>query len=325
MAQPKPSTPPQPASPVAQHRPQRPRFNAQEIAKRKTHGIIGHLSTLVLQPRLFFYTFPQTRHWLVVAVLMIGAMSYISIQRSGLEATPIDGGAIPIDPGLFDPSAGGFGDVPIDPSAGGGFGDVPIDPSAGGGFGDVPIDPNDPFGIPLPSDGGGGQLPGASGGGDVNNQLNTAVLGGGWVVLVWVVQACLLMFIPLTNGKTPDFGKNLQVAVWSSLPMLIPTILFVVSRNAGVTDVFPGWSFLIRSWSDFATLDPAMQMVLYSFLAKISLFSLWSLFLLWHGATATLHGKPLPSLVVMLAWIVIAVMIPVLLGMVEINPGVMPV
>lgn len=261
----------------------RSRFSAQERARRKNHGLIGHLSTLLLQPRLFFYTFPETRHWLVVAALSLVVVGYLAVQASpqgGSAAPPI---GMP-DPSMLPPAVDSGNGDPFAPP-------LPVDPS--GGFG------------------GAGGAPAA----DTTSQVTTAVTAGALLVGIWGLQALLMLLVPLLNGRAPSFGRGFQIAVWASVPLVLMLIVQTLYHNAGGVGDSPGVSALLTLWDDYDMQPADVQWLLMSAASQVTIWRLWALALLYFGARETLKGQRLAALIVCALWIGIAVVAPVMMGM----------
>jgi hypothetical protein len=284
----------------------RPRYSPQDISKRKNQGIIAQISTLIFQPGLFFFTLPATRQWVLIVMLAVLLTGYSAIRKA--ETGTANGG----DSGALQP------DISFD----GGFSGIE-DPFGG-------IGGSDPFEIPLPNDGGGTITDGGSGGasGDINSQLSIAVTSGAWVVMAWGLQAIVLGLVAIMNLRAPNWGKNLQVAVWASVPLIIMVAIQLAFRSLGGRGEGAGLSLVATVWQDFATLSSEQQLVLYSALTQTTLFALWHLSLLYTGAREALQGKHIASLLVVLVWVFIAVTMPILLGRVTLPMslvwGVMP-
>lgn len=264
----------------------RPRFSAQDRARRKNHGLIGHLSALLLQPRLFFYTFPETRHWLIVAALSLVVVGYLAVQASPSDGSAGAGVGMP-DPtgGMMPPVFDMGGGDPFNPP-------LPVDPS--GGFG-----------------GGGGGAPAA----DTTSQVTTAVTAGAMLVGIWGVQALLLLLVPLLNGRAPSFGRGFQIAVWASVPLVVMLIVQTIYHNAGGVGDSPGVSALLNRWDDYDMQSADVQWLLMSAASQVTIWRLWALVLFYFGAREALKGRRLAALLVSALWIGIAVVAPVMMGM----------
>ncbi len=280
-----------PATSAASHRrparASRPRFSAQERARRKSHGLIGHLTTLVLQPRLFFYTLPATRHWLVVALAALLVVGLVAVRQAAGEAASAPDAGVPL-PG----------------------------PDFGGGGLEVGPIPMDPFAVPLPEtslpESGGGALPATPS--DTTAQVTTAVTAAAWTVGAWVLVAALLLPVRLLRGQPSSFGTNLQIAVWASVPLVGLLLVQSAFHAAGGQGAAPGLSAVLPRWMGFAEQTPEAQLLLTSALSQATLFSLASLAYLYFGARYALGGGRVISLLVVVVWAAVCVIVPVLTG-----------
>lgn len=276
--------------PTAAPRPRRQprvRVSAQERARRRQQGIIGHLTTVLLQPRLFFATLPDTRHWLMVglvAVLLTGYSAIAPLGDAAAKEAPLSV------------------DMPID----GGFGEAPID----GTFQDFD---SDPFAAPLPTDQGlGGDISPDGAATDVNARISGAVVANAWMVGAWLFQAVLLMIVSLLNGIRPSFARNLQIVVWASVPLLLFMVVQLIFHAIGGSGTAAGLSALIPRWQAYNTFSAEAQWLVISALTQTTIFSVYGLLLLFFGARDALAGRWLVCLLVVLAWVCVAILVPVL-------------
>jgi hypothetical protein len=277
------------ASAAAQRRTTRParaRFSAQERARRKSHGLSGHLTTLVFQPRLFFCTLPATRHWLLVALAALLVVGLVAVRQAAGVGTPVTDGAVPL-PG----------------------------PDFSGGFSAGPV-PEDPFAVPLPEtplpEGGGGAGPGAPSA--TTAHVTAAVTAAAWSVGAWALVAALLLPVRLLRGQPASFGMNLQIAVWASVPVVGLLLVQSAFHAAGGQGTAPGLSAVLPRWVGFAAQTPEVQLLLTSALSQTTLFSLASLTYLYFGARYALGGGRAISLLVVGVWAAVCVIVPVLTG-----------
>lgn len=288
----------------------RPRFSAQERARRKNQGLLGHLTTLLFQPRLFFHTLPDTRQWLVVAILSLGIVGYSAIQEATrADLAGSDAAGLPTD-GSFSGEFGGF-DPSMMPE-----GEMPF----------IEEGPTDPFAIPLPEQGGGEFVEGAapSASTDTTSQVTTAVTAGAFLVGIWGLQALLLLVVTLFNGRAPSLGRGLQIAVWSSVPLVIMLIVQAIYHAAGGTGSAAGLSAVLPRWEFYMRQSPDVQWLLMSAFSQATLWGLWSVLLLYLGARDALRGRWLLCVGVVVLWIGIIIAVPVLLNIAPLPPAGMP-
>lgn len=265
-------------------------------ARNRPRGMWGQITTALLRPALFYKTLPpagETRQWLWAALLVLALVGIAAVRYSTLSSTSSDGGGM-IDVGAppVDDFGGGF-----DGGLGGGFG--------GGGpdFGGVP--PTD-----GPVDGGGG-VPAES---TLTADLTMALLASANVVLGWFVLTVMLVVVPMLRGRAPRVGQNLQIAVWSSLPLAVLAVVQLLYWSGGGKLGEPGVQGLLAYWPDFDTLDANAQAALISFTSRLTIFWLWSLMLVYFGARFALGGWRIVAFLVVIAWAVLQVGAPVLTG-----------
>jgi hypothetical protein len=67
-----------------------------------------------------------------------------------------------------------------------------------------------------------------------------------------------------------------------------------------------------------------MQWLLTSAFSQITLWSVWSVLLLYFGARDALKGRWLVCIIVVLIWVGIAIAAPVLMGMAPLPPNGVP-
>ncbi len=255
---------------------------AQPIRQR---GLWGQIWMVLLQPGQFFRALPtidQSRQWLWVGLIILALIGFSAIRQAAAPAA---------DPNAFQ--------VPID--AGG----AP-DPNIFGG-GD--------FGVPE-----GGPPPGGLGGSsstDVSSTWTTALLAASSIVLGWFIQTLLLCEVSLLRGFSPRLGRNFQIAIWASLPLGVMAVVQLLYYMAGGSITGAGVSGLVVELPGYADLSPYVQAIILSFATQLTLFWLWSLALIYIGARQALHGRWWSSILVVIAWAVIIVVVPVLTGAVK--------
>ncbi|MEP7291012.1 MAG: YIP1 family protein [Chloroflexota bacterium] len=246
---------------------------------RRPRSLWGNLSLVILQPSVFYRSFPLARHWLWVAVLILTLNGFSAVnQPTPGDATTGDGTAVAQPPQ--------FSDSGVTPG------------SFDGGF----IPPTDAGVLP----GGAATSP------NVSKTVMTALLAAGGVVLAWFIQSIILSEVSLINGARPSFGRNWQIAVWASVPLglmlLIQQIYYAVGGEPGKI----GLSLLLEQWSGFAALPAFSRAVLTTLLTNLTLFWLWSLLLLYLGGRYVLNGKRAAVMLVIVAWVIISVFVPAL-------------
>lgn len=262
----------------------------------RPRSLWGQVWTSVLQPGYFYRTLPpmaDTRQWLWVAALILALTGLGAVRQEALRNSG---------------SGSGSSVPPIDIN-------TPPGTDFGGGFGggSIPIDPG--FGGP-PADFGGSPQTGAGAGGDagISRNLTIAVINSAGIILGWAILTVLLCEVSLFNGQLPSLGQNLQVAIWTSVPLALMAGLQLVFYAAGGTVGAPGISGLLKDWPAYETLPQFFRSVVLSLTTHLTLFWLWSLALLYVGARQALNGKRWAVLIVVLIWAVVVVIVPVLSG-----------
>lgn len=255
------------------------------LARRsRPRGLIGQLSATLLEPGAFFRALPgneTSRQWVWVALLILALVGFSAVRQDAL--------------------AGGAADSqPAFPAALGSGGASPFPLEAGGGA-PASFDPGT-LGAGSPS------------AANVSATWTTALLAATGVIVGWMVQAVMLCEVSLFNGTAPRLGRNLQVAVWATVPVGLMAALQLLYFAAGGTAGEPGISGLLAEWEAYAGLPVFVKSVLLSLTSRLTLFWLWSLVLLYIGGRMALRGKTWAVLLVVVAWVLVLVLAPVLTG-----------
>jgi hypothetical protein len=267
---------------------------AQIIQQARSRGLVSQIWTVLLQPGVFFRTLPaidNTRQWFWVALIILAFVGLSAVQHQSItseasappappQMPPVDGPGGPAGPGVD------FGGPPP--------GVVPGGPPAGGAD--------------------------ATGGAEstISTNWTTALIAASGVLLGWVIQAVLLCEVTLFRGFAPRLGRNFQIAIWAGLPLGLLALIQFVYYAAGGTPGEPGLSGLVVDLPEFATLSPLVQALLISLASQITIFSIWSLLLLYSGARYALRGRWWSSMLVVVAWVALVTIVPVVLGTVEV-------
>lgn len=268
--------------------------NSPTVAERsitrngRRRSLAGHVSLLLFHPGAFFRLLPPIqaqRQWLWVAVIML-ALAGLYAVRTSVPAAGNDSSAESV---ISD-----FGNIA---SPGGG-----IDP----GF--IPdVGPPQDFGTPNA----------AGGGADVATNWSTAlVAASGWVVQ-WMMLAVILGEVSLFNGVRPQFGKNVQIAIWASVPLALMTLLQLVYTSVGGQIDTPGIAGLLADVESYEQMSPLVRDILWSLFGQVTVFWLWSLILIYIGARQALYGRRWAVLITLVGWVLVLVLVPVALGTVN--------
>ncbi len=250
-------------------------------------GLWGQITSLLFQPGFFFRALGASggdRQWLWAAALILALI--------GLSAVRVSSGAVPVPT------------VPVTDS-----GPMMGDPALG--FSDL--------GGPPPDIQPGGAE--GAGGGDAAAQVTatwtTALVAASGVVLGWLILGALLSEVTLLRGYAPRLGLNLRVAVWASLPLGLMAALQLLYHAAGGAGGSAGLSGMVADLPGYSDLPPFSQALLLSLAGQLTLFGLWSLLLIYKGARHTLNGSWWSSALVVAAWALLLVVLPVMTGAVS--------
>lgn len=259
----------------------------------RSRSLITQTSTVLLHPALFFRTLPAleyTRQWLWIGLIILMLMGISAVRQASLSESDTPTAPIPAD----------FGEVPLDPRMGGGGGDFSVLLSGGG----PPLD-------------GAGPIDGGGSGPNVTGTWTTALIAASGVVLGWGIQTVLLCEVSLLRGFAPRLGRNLQIAIWSTVPLGLMAALQLLYYAAGGSGGQAGVSGLLAEWPGYAELPAFTQAILLSLTSQLTLFWLWSLALIYIGARRALGGRWWSSLLVVIAWAVVVVVLPVISGEIQ--------
>jgi hypothetical protein len=256
------------------------------ITRAPSRSLAGHMLALLVQPSSFFMRLPGTRHWLLVALLIWIIVGTAAVRR------PVSDGSVVVPPVT----------VP----------DVTSPPVDGGGdFGAVPFDPS----VNIP--------PGALDAGtntatpDIADILIVGLLAAGNLLVALAIQTVLLSEVSLLNGRAPQLGRNLQLAVWASVPLGLMALFQLIYYALGGQGGMMGVSLLLQRWEAYSSLPSFVQSFLHSLTAQLTLFWLWNAVLLYFAARYGLRGKAWASWVVVVVWLLIATLVPTLTGAVQ--------
>jgi hypothetical protein len=222
----------------------------------------------------FFRTFPapgQSRHWLWVAALVLALVGLGAVRYDAHSNA--EATAIP-DPGFADsPATDEFGAFPPDGS------------------------------MMLPEST-------ATQPANISDTWTVALQASSSVIVEWFILALLLCEVSLLRFKMPHLGRNLQIAIWTSVPLALMAGLQLIYYAAGGTPGEPGLSGLLDELSGFNELAGIAQDLLRSFASRLTLFWLWSLVLIYIGARQALRGKQWAVVLMLAVWIAFLVIAP---------------
>lgn len=259
-------------------------------ASTRPRGLWNHIMTLVLQPTLFFRSLGSAdsgRQWLLAGILILALVGLSAVQQSqsvGQTAVP----AVPVD---------------VPPMSDSGMGGGMID----GSFGGFPAD--------IPS--GAGGVTGSASTTQVSATWSTALVAASTTLAGWLVVAVLLSEVTLLKGYAPRLGLNFRIAVWAGVPLGMMAALQLLFRAAGGEPGSVGLSGLLNEMPAYLELPAISQVLLLSLASQLTLFWVWGLLLIYKGARHALNGTRWSAALVVAAWVVVLVVVPVLTGAVR--------
>jgi len=266
------------------------------LPNSRPRSLWSQIGMVLLQPGRFFRTLPtlpDSRQWVWAALLILVLVGFSAVQADSHAPAPTDG----------QPAEGGFRPVPGDPFEGDVSGGVAV---SGGGFGPVE---GGPVEGPVGPGAGGGE-----GESSPSDDWTTALIAASNIVAVWLIAIVLLAVVSLLRGIPPQWGHNVQIAVWASVPLGLMAALQLVYFFAGGTSGEPGMAGLLSEWDAYADLAESQQALVLSFASRLTLFSAWALALVYVGGRQTLRGPWLAVTLTVLALVALIVAIPVAAG-----------
>lgn len=247
---------------------------------RRPRSVWGSITTVLVQPIVFYQAFPAARQWLVVAAVILALYGFSAVNQPSADNNVSSPASE--SPAFSDPT-GGMG----------------VPSGIEGGF------------IPPTDVGGGGSNPPAQSS-NVSRTVMTALLAAGGVVLTWFIQSLILSEVSLINGIRPSLGRNFQITVWATVPLGLMLLIQQIYFAAGGEPGQMGLSLLLERWNGYATLPAFSRAVLMTLATNFTLFWLWSLVLLYLGGRYVLNGKRSAVLLVVVVWVIISVLLPAL-------------
>ena len=134
---------------------------------------------------------------------------------------------------------------------------------------------------------------------------------GFWLLLlIWnvIVAAILLGTFKLGAGADLTFKTSLAVVMYASLPLLLKSILAIVSLLAGVsTDSFTFQNPVATNPGYFLT--PADSPFLYSLATSLDIFMIWTLILTAIGFSTVIKVKRSTALAGVFGWYVVFMLV----------------
>ena len=245
---------------------------------------------VLLQPGRFFkslYAGEDARQWVWMALVVLVLVGVSAARGNNISSSTVEPG----------------GETPLD----GGY--LPGDPFADPAFSGEMLDGGQ--GILV----GGGAATGTKA--ESSDGWTTALIASSNIIVAWVLLVVLLALASLERGTAPRLSQNVQVAVWSSVPLGLMAALQFVYYLADGTPGAPGLAGLLPEWDRYAELGHAQQSLVLSVATRTTLFALWTLGLVYIGARHALRGRVWVALLVVLLWAMLIVVIPVTVGTIE--------
>lgn len=137
------------------------------------------------------------------------------------------------------------------------------------------------------------------------------------VLAMWFGAAVVLMLVSLFQGKRPRFGHNLQLAIWASVPLGVMALLQIIYVASGGVINSRGIARVIVNMEAYPSWSPMVQQFMLSLAMHAHLFAVWHLALLYIGARQHLGGRRVIIALVLVVWVLIAVIVPITLGLVQ--------
>ncbi len=144
-----------------------------------------------------------------------------------------------------------------------------------------------------------------------SSSLVIALKAGGALVVDWLILTLLLAEIPLAAGRHPDLGRNLQVVIWTSIPLALMAGLQVIYYETGGTTGEPGLAGLVDQIRGYDEWSRFVQSLVVSIAGHMTVFWLWRLALVYIGARHALNGKRWIIAFVLCAWIALSFLLPI--------------
>jgi hypothetical protein len=144
----------------------------------------------------------------------------------------------------------------------------------------------------------------------VQQQVVTGLMAASRLIIAWIGQALVLIPVALFSKKSPRFALNLHIAIWSSLPFAILSIIQIAYIWAGGPIGGSGLAPLLSTILPFEMQMSNMGIFLLNMAEHLTLFGVWNLALLYLGGRYSLEGSSPIVLLFLLLWLIILLLIP---------------
>jgi hypothetical protein len=274
------------------------RPNGYQLARQvRPRSLWSQIWTITLQPGYFFRTLPaasDTRQWFWVGFLILALVGFSAVRQEQVQNSSANALTPAID---FSTPPGTDFSGAVSP-----FSSGPLSVKGPSG-GDIPSTVDTPANTTSPS--------------SVSATLTTALIAASHILLGWIILSVLLSEVPLFNGTLPSFSQNLQIAIWASVPIGIMAGIQVIYYSAGGGVGRAGLAGLLSVWPTYHDLPDFSRSLVLSLAIRLTIFWVWSLFLIYRGARNALNGKRWAVMAVVAAWVILLVVVPVIVGTVR--------
>lgn len=259
-------------------------------------GLMSSITSALFHPWQFFGSLSRSANIALIATLILVLSGVAAVRVQPSASAPPDSMPEPV-PMMPD----------VLPNPGGGLG------GQMGGSLDFSGIPGDLGGMPPGEMPGSGQPESAA---DVTQTTITALTAAVGVLLGWFALAGILLIVPMLRGRAPQFSTGLQIAIWATLPLAIMVLVqFVYQALGGTIGAQMGVTVLLNRWDGFAALPSASQALLTSLASQITIFSVWSVIMVYAGARTALRGSRAAALIAIILWITVAAIAPSVPGL----------
>jgi hypothetical protein len=154
------------------------------------------------------------------------------------------------------------------------------------------------------------------------------ILTAALTLVAWLVLTLLLALVSLFGGRRPRFGANLQIAIWSTVPFALMSVLGALYVASGGQVLSAGLTRLVWDQEAVQTAPDAVRLLIVALFANITVFGIWHLIVAAIGARVALRGRLWAIVIVLLLWVAVTTVAPVVLDRVPVpvepTPEVVP-
>lgn len=157
--------------------------------------------------------------------------------------------------------------------------------------------------------------------GTLSDQLIIALTASAPMVGAWLALMFLIGAVSMLKGHAPQFGKNLQVAIWSSVPFGLMAAIQILYMLAGEFIVDAG---IIPVMSELGTQEvwgETVHILLLNIYTHVTIFGVWHLILLYLGGRYTLNGTRWAVILVIVVWVLAVILLPTAYDILSLPPN----